>query len=108
MPAAAQRSAIEASLAIPYLDGARERLFYPDFIIRQGDKIGIFDTTSGIVAEDKTHKATARQKYIRTTKTDLKLRGGIVTKSSGIWHLNDNEKYQYDERKLVGWKLLKL
>ncbi len=84
------------------------RVFYPDFIVKQGDRIGIFDTKSGITAEVAKHKAETLQRYITNnsgtqtykdasdnfiTKKQI-LWGGIVKLAqNGIFKLNDNEEY---------------
>jgi hypothetical protein len=73
-------------LAIPYRDHLGvERLFYPDFIIKKGKRVGILDTKAGDTAEDGNakQKAEALQAYIKSAKTDYRLWGGIVTRSSG-------------------------
>jgi hypothetical protein len=93
-------------LAIPYKDQAGiERLFYPDFIIKQGKRIGILDTKAGFTADDaeaKT-KAEALHTYLKTTKTDYELWGGIVVPSGGTWKLNNSDTYHYDPNDLSDW-----
>ncbi|MEQ1717208.1 MAG: DEAD/DEAH box helicase family protein [Hyphomicrobium sp.] len=94
-------------LGIPYTDTAGiEHVFYPDFIVRQGRRIGILDTKSGLVAQDAKAKAEALQRYIKTTKTKLDLWGGIVVPSGGLWKINDNKAYQYDQNDLDDWRNL--
>lgn len=91
--------------AIKYLKNNETKLFYPDFIVKQGNKIGIFDTKGGQTAETSKEKAEALQKFIKENSNDKqKLWGGIVIQdSNGIWKLNQNKIYQYNEKDLIDW-----
>lgn len=93
------------NLAIEYQDGHGElELFYPDFIIKQDNKVGIFDTKSGQIAESAKSKAEALQKYFKAYKGEYELWGGIVINSAGQWKLNAQEVYQYNPKDLKGWE----
>ena len=84
--------------AIAYTDKAGvERLFYPDFIVRQGNRVGIIDTKSGLVAEEAKAKAKALHHYLKTTKGKFRLWGGIVTEHSGTWRINDRAGYDFTD-----------
>lgn len=74
--------------------------------MRQGRRIAILDTKSGLVAQDAKAKAEALQRYIKTTKSKLDLWGGIVVPSGGLWKINDNKAYQYDQNVLDDWRNL--
>ncbi|SMN15893.1 hypothetical protein CRYPA_1854 [uncultured Candidatus Thioglobus sp.] len=57
------------ALGIEYIDYQdMPRVFYPDFIIRKGDEIFIFDTKSGFTAREATEKAEALYKYCQNNK----------------------------------------
>jgi type III restriction enzyme len=102
------------------------RLFYPDFIIRQGDKIGIFDTKLGQTAESATDKAKALYQYCQNNKGnnlietlskkvedisrcgDLKIWGGIVVLSeNGLFKYHQGDNYKYNPNNLDDWQDLK-
>ena len=83
-------------------------VFYPDFIVKQGDKIGIFDTKDGITAEVAKEKAEALQQYIADNsgvKTYEDASGNLITKKQELWggivtlaqntlfKFNDNRRY---------------
>ncbi len=92
------------NFAIKYKDENDElKLFYPDFIVRQGNKLGIFDTKSGQTAKSATHKAEALQSFISAYKGKYTLWGGIVVASAGTWKLNSNKKYKFNEKDLSDW-----
>lgn len=94
-------------LAIPYIDATgTERLFYPDFIVRQGNRIGIFDTKSGLVAADAKFKAEALFRYIKANRSKHHLFGGIVTEHSGVWRIHDRATYDYSDP--ARWKAIDL
>lgn len=99
-----------ADLGIEYADAnGTPHLFYPDFIVRQGNKIGIFDTKGGSIASEAKERAEALSAYIKVNKTNKQnLWGGIVVESAGVWYLNDNAKYRYNPSDLSDWKKLNL
>jgi len=94
--------------AIPYDDKGTDRPFYVDWIVKyKNDKIGLFDTKSGITAETAKPKAEGLYQYIKEQNTKGKnLLGGIVIHHSGSWRYNDNEIYEYDKNDLKLWKFL--
>lgn len=84
--------------------------FYPDFIIQfKNGTIGIFDTKSGMTAENAKERAEGLQKYIKEqNRKSKKLFGGIAIYVNGSWRYNDNKKYEYDPNDLSSWKVLNL
>ena len=83
-------------------------VFYPDFIIKQGDKIGIFDTKDGITADIAKPKAEALQRYIAShsgthtykdnsgnliTQKQILWGGIVVLAENGIFKINDSKQY---------------
>lgn len=82
--------------AIKYFNTSQKRdaLFYPDWIIKFNDgRIGIFDTKSGITAENTEGRAEElANKLIELG--DLYI-GGITIYENGIWYYNDSKKYEY-------------
>ena len=84
--------------------------FYPDFIIQfKNGTIGIFDTKSGMTAENAKERAEGLQKYIKEQNgKGKKLFGGIAIYVNGSWRYNDNKKYEYDPNDLSSWKVLNL
>lgn len=86
--------------SIPYYDNEkhRERLFYPDWIIKlKSGKILIVDTKKGDTASSNETKAKAEalQEWIKNQK-NKDLVGGIVVEFSGIWKVNSNKIYVYE------------
>ena len=86
--------------AVPYFDNEkhRERLFYPDWIIQlKNGNIIILDTKKGDTAgsNETKAKAEALQEWIAKQK-NKKLIGGIVVEFSGIWKINSNKNYTYE------------
>ncbi|MCM1566340.1 MAG: DEAD/DEAH box helicase family protein [Dehalobacter sp.] len=87
--------------SIPYHDESdgKDKLFYPDWIVKAKDKIIILDTKSGFTVTDPTtkYKAEALQIWIKqqNEKKDI-YSGGIITKVSNIWKINSNENYSTD------------
>lgn len=96
--------------AVPYDDNGTPRTFYPDFIIKfKDEKVGIFDTKSGLTAEVAKPKAEALQKYIKEENAkDKKLFGGIIIGTSGSWRYNEEKNYDYNPNDLSKWKVLEL
>jgi len=86
--------------AVPYYDQERhrERLFYPDWIIKlKNGNVLIVDTKAGETASSNNtkFKAEALHQWIKNEKNE-KLIGGIVVEFSGIWKLNSNKRYFYE------------
>ena len=86
----------------------KEKLFYPDWIIKIGDKIIILDTKQGLSgtvgSPDTKRKAEALQKWIKEqNKNGRKFVGGIISNVSGVWKLNNNDEYKVDTN-YTEWK----
>ena len=83
-------------------DENKEKLFYPDWIIRTKHKVIIVDTKAGITAEsnDTKYKAGALQVWLKNRKG---FDGGIVVQDGpNGWKLNRNATYSYNSS-LDGW-----
>lgn len=86
-------------------DENKEKLFYPDWIIKTKNKVWIIDTKKGSTAEipDTTYKAEALQAWLKHKKG---FGGGIaVPDGPNGWKINTDEKYFYSPA-LNGWKKL--
>jgi len=94
------------SIAYYNADENKEKLFYPDWIIKSKKKIWIIDTKAGFTAEsnDTKYKAEALQEWIKNKK---EFDGGIAVKDVNGWKINRNEKYTY-EPAMKGWEVLNL
>ncbi len=87
-------------------DENKEKLFYPDWIIKTKDDVWIIDTKNGTTAEinDTKYKAEALQKWISNKKG---IKGGIAVKDGpNGWKLQSSAKYKYSPS-LESWKNLK-
>ncbi len=89
--------------SIPFYDELerKEKLFYPDWIIKIKDTIFILDTKQGLSgtvgSADTKRKSEALQKWIKEqNKKGKKFKGGIISKVSEIWKINKNDKYKVD------------
>ena len=94
--------------AVDYKDeNGFERAFYVDFIVMfKDEKIGLFDTKSGMTAKDARHKSEGLQKYIKEqNRSSKKLWGGILVYVNGTWRYNDEEKYHYKLNDFSNWKV---
>jgi len=98
--------------SIPFYDDLerKERLFYPDWIIKVKDTILILDTKQGLSgtvgSADTKRKAEALHKWVKEqNKKGKKFKGGIISNVSGIWKINDNEEYNVDAN-YTEWKNL--
>jgi type III restriction enzyme len=86
-------------------DENREKLFYPDWIVKANDQIWIIDTKSGFTAEinDTKYKAEALYKWLNDKKN---MCGGIVVRDgSGVWKISSAYKYLFNVS-FEGWKTL--
>lgn len=95
--------------AIPYFDteAGRERLFYPDWIIKTNSKIWILDTKAGITAHGAETKDKAEALFI-WAKTNKNVSAGIaVMDSAGIWKVNCSEEYDFTDN-FKNWSVLQL
>jgi len=91
------------NFAVEYFDTQekKERLFYPDFILKTDDnRIFIVDTKKDATAKsmETKEKAQALQKWIKDNqeKYDFKIIGGIVIFQHPNWILNSKEIYSYE------------
>lgn len=88
-------------------DENKEKLFYPDWIMKTKGGVLIVDTKAGITAESKDtkYKAEALHKWIKGKKG---FDGGIVVKDGpNGWKINRNSKYSHDSS-LKSWDVLEL
>lgn len=88
-------------------DENKEKLFYPDWIIKTKNGVLIVDTKAGITAEsnDTKYKAEALQAWLKGKKD---FDGGIaVLDGPNGWKINRNAKYSHDSS-LKGWDVLDL
>jgi hypothetical protein len=88
-------------------DENKEKLFYPDWIIKIKGGILIIDTKAGITAEsnDTKYKAEALQAWLKGRKG---FDGGIAIQDGpNGWKINHNAKYSYDSS-FKGWNVLDL
>lgn len=91
----------------------RERLFYPDWIVKFVDgRIGIFDTKSGFTAANPEGRAEALAKKIADLNTAAgkqKFVGGLCVRENELWYCNSSENYAYKDANgnlAEGWKLM--
>lgn len=91
----------------------RERLFYPDWIVKFTDgRIGIFDTKSGWTASNPEGRAEALFRKLRSLNEIVgwkKFVGGLCVRENGLWYCNCSEVYVYKDEKgnlSKGWELL--
>jgi len=88
-------------------DENKEKLFYPDWIIKTKNGVLIVDTKAGITAEsnDTKYKAEALQAWLKGRKG---FDGGIAIQDGpNGWKINRNAKYSFDSS-LKGWETLDL
>jgi len=95
------------NFSIPYFDEIekKEKLFYPDWIIKTKKSVLILDTKQGssgtVFTQDTKRKAEALQKWIEEqNQNGANFIGGIVAFVSGVWKINRNVEYRLD----VGYK----
>jgi type III restriction enzyme len=107
-----QNDSGRTAFAIEYFDTQekKNRLFYPDFIIRTKNKLYLIDPKNDITAksQETADKNMALQKWIKKNKTkyDFELDGGIVIEKYPNWVINRKEKYVYENDK--DWDILTL
>lgn len=95
------------SISYYNLDEKKEKLFYPDWIIKGKKNIHIIDTKAGITAENKDtkYKSEALQKWLKNKKN---FQGGIVVKDGpNGWKINYNSEYSFDSS-LQNWQILEI
>ena len=94
------------SIAYYNEDENKEKLFYPDWIVKTKTKVWIIDTKKGATAEisDTKYKAEALQEWLKNKK---ELAGGIAVQDGpNGWKLQSNKKYKYTPS-FDGWDNLK-
>jgi len=91
------------NFAVEYFDTKekKERLFYPDFIIKTVDnKIYLVDTKKDATAKstETKDKAEALQKWIKENqdKYELEIIGGIVISKYPNWLIHFSDVYIYE------------
>ena len=88
--------------ALEYYDSQekKNRLFYPDFIVKTQKKVYLLDTKSGATAksQETADKNKALQNWIRikNKKYNVEIVGGIVEFKHPNWRINRKEKYIYE------------
>lgn len=88
-------------------DENKEKLFYPDWIVKTKNGVLIVDTKAGITAEsnDTKYKAEALQAWLKGKKG---FDGGIAVQDGpNGWKINRNTKYSHDSS-LKSWDILDL
>lgn len=88
-------------------DENKEKLFYPDWIVKTKNGVLIVDTKAGITAEsnDTKYKAEALQAWLKGRKG---FDGGIAVQDGpNGWKINRSAKYSYDSS-MKGWEVLEL
>ena len=88
-------------------DENKEKLFYPDWIIKTKNGVSIVDTKAGITAEsnDTKYKAEALQSWLKGRKD---FDGGIAVQDGpNGWKINRNAKYSFDSS-MKGWEVFDL
>lgn len=88
-------------------DENKEKLFYPDWIVKTKNGVLIVDTKAGITAEsnDTKYKAEALQAWLKNRKG---FDGGIAVQDGpNGWKINRDAKYSHDSS-LKGWDALDL
>ncbi|MFA4942067.1 MAG: DEAD/DEAH box helicase family protein [Patescibacteria group bacterium] len=93
--------------AIPYYNEKenKEKMFYPDWIVRTKSKLMILETKAGDTAEslDTKYKAEVLQKWLKKQKYGFT--GGIAVEDGGVWKINTKNKYNSD-RSSKDWDIL--
>ncbi len=76
-----------------------ETLFYPDWILKFKDgKIGIFDTKSGLTAQNPEGRAEGLAKKLKELNEEKgSYIGGFVVLENNQWYYFNNEKYLLEE-----------
>jgi type III restriction enzyme len=92
------------SISYYNLDENKEKLFYPDWIVKTKNKVWIIDTKAGFTAEsnDTKYKAEALQEWLKGKKG---FDGGIAVKDENGWKVNNSSDYTYTSA-FKNWKNL--
>ncbi|MCE8163218.1 MAG: DEAD/DEAH box helicase family protein [Candidatus Moeniiplasma glomeromycotorum] len=92
-----------SAFAIEYFDTQekKNRLFYPDFIVKTKNKIYLLDTKDGITAksQETADKSNALQNWIKEKqqKYNFEIIGGIVIEKYPNWKINRSKEYVYEK-----------
>ena len=106
-----QEDSGKSEFAIPYSNEEenKDKLFYPDWIIKKGNNIYILDTKAGYTLNipDTKSKAEFLQKWISSNKDNYNFNiiGGIVKLEHPSWKINSKE--EYNPSKSEDWTVLK-
>ncbi len=93
------------SISYRNLDENKEKLFYPDWIVKTKDAVWVIDTKKGATAEmiDTKYKAEALQRWLASHKS---FEGGIAVQDGpNGWKLSNSKAYSYTQS-LNGWSHL--
>ncbi len=88
-------------------DENKEKLFYPDWIIKTKNGVLIVDTKAGITADsnDTKYKAEALHMWLKNKKG---FDGGVVVQDGpNGWKINRNARYSYN-KSMNGWGVFNL
>ncbi len=88
----------------------KNRLFYPDFIIKTKNKIYLLDPKNNITAksQETSDKSMALQRWLKHNKSKYKfeIKGGMVIEKYPGWKINEEENYVFENA--MSWKVLGL
>jgi len=96
--------------AIEYYDTQekKNRLFYPDFIVKKENKVYLLDTKSGNTAksQETAYKNKALQQWIKAKKETyaFEIVGGIMDFKHPNWRINKKDNYIYENES--DWEIL--
>lgn len=100
------------AFAIEYFDTkeSKNRLFYPDFIVRTKNCVYLLDPKNDITAksQETADKSGALQDWIKKNQSKYKFEiiGGIVIEKYPNWSINKKKNYVYENDK--DWDVLEL
>jgi len=100
------------TFAIEYFDTQekKNRLFYPDFVVKTKDRIFLLDPKNDITAKSKetADKNNSLQEWIKKnqSKYDFEIIGGIVIEKYPNWKINKSDNYVYEDE--TDWDVLAL
>lgn len=98
--------------AIEYFDTKemKNRLFYPDFIVRTNDKVYLLDPKNDITAksQETSDKNKALQIWIKNNQPKYKfeISGGIAIEKYPSWNINKQDNYVYENKE--DWEILNI
>ena len=96
-----QEDSGRSEFAVSYKDeDGKDRLFYPDWIIKRRNTLWIVDTKAGntLSSPDTKYKAEALQRWIKDKQgkhNNYKIIGGIVTRQNSFWKINSSDEYNH-------------